>query len=91
MPLCKEQVLPKNKPDSSTFDCGCDGLEGVELQLDDQITLAIDEADTSVKISRRKAIAYLGGFLLLAACGAPEATPGAQEVGQAATAAPNEF
>ncbi len=88
MPLRKERVLPVNKPDSSTFDCGCDGLEGVELQLDDQITLAIDEADTTVKISRRKAIAYLGGFLLLAACGAPEATPGAPEAGQAATAAP---
>ena len=87
MPLRKERVLLVNKPDSSTFDCGCDGLEGVELQLDDQITLAIDEADTSVKISRRKAIAYLGGFLLLAACGAPEATPGAPEAGQAATAA----
>ena len=69
-----KQASPVNRHCDTPFDCGCDGLEGVELQLDDSIDVPVDEAGTSVKISRRKAIAYMGGFLLLAACGAPSAT-----------------
>jgi len=69
-----KQASPVNRHCDTPFDCGCDGLEGVELQLDDSVDVPVDEAGTSVKISRRKAIAYMGGFLLLAACGAPSAT-----------------
>jgi NitT/TauT family transport system substrate-binding protein len=56
------------------YDCGCDGLAGVDLEGEEAISLPIDEAGGTVKISRRKAIAYMGGFLLLAACGAPGST-----------------
>ena len=69
-----KQAPPVDRHCDTPFDCGCDGLEGVELHLDDSVDVPVDEAGTSVKISRRKAIAYMGGFLLLAACGAPSTT-----------------
>ena len=74
-----KQALPVNRHCDTPFDCGCDGLEGIELQLDDSVDVPVDEAGTSVKISRRKAIAYMGGFLLLAACGAPSTTSESQQ------------
>jgi len=56
--------------DELGFDCGCDGdLDGIELKVEDQIELALDDAAPTITISRRRAIAYMGGFLLLAACG----------------------
>ncbi len=74
-----KQALAIDRHCDTPFDCGCDGLEGVELDLDDSVDVPVDEAGTSVKISRRKAIAYMGGFLLLAACGAPSTTSESQQ------------
>lgn len=74
MPLDNAQVDHEDLDGLVIYDCGCDGLEGVELELDEQISLPIDEAGGEVKISRRKVLAYMGGFLLLAACGAPAPT-----------------
>lgn len=68
------------------YDCGCDGREGVDLELDEQISLPVDEVGGSVKISRRRAIAYMGGFLLLAACGGP--APATESPSSAAASKP---
>ena len=70
-----EKIMLRGEPAAtSTFDCACDGLEDVDLLAEEPLTLEIDEAGNTVKISRRRAIAYMGGFLLLAACGAPGGT-----------------
>ena len=83
MTLTKDCSALSGSSYEAAFDCGCDGLEGVDLRLDEEITLPIDEAGSTVKISRRKAISYLGGFLLLAACGGE---PAAQTEGATAQA-----
>ena len=84
MSLLKKMSLRGESAGTSTFDCACDGLEDIDLHVEEPLILEIDEAGTSVKISRRKAIAYMGGFLLLAACGAPGGT--AQTEGTAGSA-----
>lgn len=88
MPSTEELLLSGHSHGAPEFDCACDGLEDVDLDLHAQVSFELDESGTTVKISRRKAIAYMGGFLLLAACGVPGATSPSESSGVAATGEP---
>ena len=82
----KTDVTLEELEAQSTFDCGCDSPEVADLEREESVSLTVDEAGTTVKISRRRAIAYLGGFLL-AACGAPGQTSEGQQPGATTGAA----
>lgn len=88
----KQNAQCESSPSVREFDCGCDGLEGIELAgAADGMDLTIDEAGNTVKINRRRFLTYMGGILFLAACGTPPAAEAPQRQGTQPTGAAQEL